>query len=150
MGGDRLATAAVAAAACLWRAPIDTSVIAFSDDAFVLASQGSGRAPEDVVTDLLRLRGHGTTDLALGLRTAAAQLERSRASRKVTILLSDARPTAGSDPAAIARGLDELVIVAPADDDSEAMTFAAATGARCVGVAGPSSIPDAIGYALFG
>jgi Mg-chelatase subunit ChlD len=150
MGGDRLATAAVAAAACLWRAPIDTSVIAFSDDAFVLASQGSGRAPEGVVTDLLRLRGHGTTDLALGLRTAAAQLERSRASRKVTILLSDARPTAGSDPAAIARGLDELVIVAPADDDSEAMTFAAATGARCVGVAGPSSIPDAIGYALFG
>jgi Mg-chelatase subunit ChlD len=150
MGGDRLATAAVAAAACLWRAPIDTSVIAFSDDAFVLAGQGSGRAPEDVVTDLLRLRGHGTTDLALGLRAAATQLERSQASRKVTILLSDARPTAGSDPVAAAGSLDELVIVAPADDDAEAMAFAAATGARCVGVAGPSSIPDAIGYALFG
>ena len=150
MGGDRLATAAVAAAACLWRAPLDTSVIAFSDDALVLAGQGSGREPESVVTDLLRLRGHGTTDLALGLRAAATQLARSGATRKVAIMLSDARPTAGSDPVAAARGLDELIIVAPHDDSAEAMALAAAVGGRCVEVDGPASIPDALGNALFG
>ena len=57
MGGARLATAAVAAAACLWRAPLDTSVVAFGDEAVVLAAQGSGRAPESVVEDLFRAAG---------------------------------------------------------------------------------------------
>jgi Mg-chelatase subunit ChlD len=150
MTGERLAAAAVAAAACLWRAPIDTSVVAFAEESVVIASQGSGREPEQVVDALLRLRGHGPTDLALGLRTAREQLDRSRATRRITILLSDARPTLGGDPAVAASALDELVILAPAGDSADAEELAATVGARCVSLAGPSSIPQAVAEALQG
>ena len=148
MGGERLATAAVAAAASLWRAPTDTSVIAFSDDALVLAPQGSGRDPEDVVNTLFRLRGHGTTDLAFAFRTAAAQLARSSATRRITLLLSDGRATAGDDPVLAASALDELVVLAPADDLDNARELADAVGGRCVAVTGPAAVPDALAEAL--
>ncbi len=144
MGGQRLATASVAAAACLWRAPLDTSVVAFADDALVLAPQGSGRGPERVVDDLLRLRGHGPTDIALALRTARAQLDRSTASRRITILLSDARPTKGGDPTLEAAALDELVVVAPEGDSAEAAALAASVGGRWTEIAGPASVPAAL------
>jgi len=150
MGGERLATAAVAAAASLWRAPIDTSVVAFSEEAIVIASQGSGRDAEDVVNQLFTLRGFGTTDLAFAFRTAAAQLSRSSASRRITLLLSDGRATAGDDPVEAAAMLDELVILAPADDIESAVELAGAVGGRCVGVTGPSAVPDALAEALLG
>jgi len=150
MTGERLAAAAVAAAACLWRAPVDTSVVAFAEESVVIASQGSGRETEQVVDALLRLRGHGPTDLALGLRTAREQLDRSRATRRITILLSDGRPTMGGDPVVAAGALDELVILAPAGDSADAEELAGAVGARCVSIAGPSSIPQAIAEVLAG
>ena len=148
MGGERLATAAVAAAASLWRAPIDTSVIAFSDDAIVIASQGSGRDAEDVVNQIFRLRGHGTTDLAFAFRTAAAQLARSSATRKITLLLSDGRATAGDDPTIAATDLDELIVLAPAEDAENAQSLADSVGGRCVMVSGPAHIPEALADAL--
>jgi Mg-chelatase subunit ChlD len=148
MGGARLATAAVAAAACLWRAPLDTSVVAFGDEAVVLAGQGSGRPAEDVVEDLFRLRGHGPTDLALGLRVARRQLDRSAAARRVTVLMSDARATKGGDPVAEAAALDELVVLCPAGDTCEAEQLADALGARWVAVGGPSGVPEALAEAL--
>ena len=43
MGGERLAAAAVAAAACAWRAPRDWSLLAFSDRVLVLKGQGQER-----------------------------------------------------------------------------------------------------------
>lgn len=150
MHGDRLATAAVAAASSLWRAPLDTSVVAFAEAAVVIAPQGSGREPETVIDSLLRLRGHGPTDLALGLHAAREQLDRSRASRRITILLSDARPTMGADPVAAAASLDELVILAPVGDSDDAQRLADAVGAVCVTVGGPASIPQAIAEALRG
>ena len=148
MSGDRLATAAVAAAACLWRAPLDTSVVAFGEEAVVIAAQGSAREPESVIDSLLRLRGHGPTDLALGLHAARAQLDRSRASRRITILLSDSRPTMGADPVAAAAELDELVILPPFGDSADAEQLADAVGARCIAIAGPSTIPRAGADAL--
>jgi len=148
MGGERLATAAVAAAATLWRAPVDASVIAFSEDAIVLSSQGSGRDAETVVNELFRLRGHGTTDLAFALRTANTQLSRSNASRRITLLLSDCRSTAGDDPVAAASALDELIVLAPAEDPEEAVALARSVGARCVTVSGPAHVPEALAEAL--
>ncbi len=46
MHGERLATAAVAAAAVVLRAPLDCSVVAFAEDAVVVKSQTEPRAPE--------------------------------------------------------------------------------------------------------
>ena len=143
MSGKRLATAAVAAAACAHRAPVDWSVLAFADRVIAVKSQDDSRSPLAVVDDLLRLRGQGTTDLAGALTAAGRQLERSRAKRRVTILMSDCRATAGSDPVAIARSLDELCIVAPTEDLEDAEAFARSVGAAVAVVDEPSDIPAA-------
>ena len=148
MSGDRLAVAAVAAAACSWRAPADWSVLAFSDRQLALKSQDDNRSPAAVVNDLLRLRGKGTTDLAGALQGAARQLERSRAKRRVTILLSDCRATAGVDPESVARHLDELCVIAPADDAEDAAAFARRSGARFATVGGAFDIPAALAAVL--
>lgn len=147
MTGTPLATSAVAAAAVAHRAA-DFSVVAFAEDAVVAKSQDSDKAAERVVTDVLTLRGFGTTNVALALRTAQIQLSRSRASRKITVLLSDCRSTAKGDMNAAAAGLDELVIIAPAGDADDAFAFGMAVGARVVTVSGPSHIPEALAAAL--
>lgn len=148
MGGKPLATSAVAAASVAWRAPDDYSVLAFGNDVVVAKSQDTSKPSERVVNDVLSLRGFGTTDLAGALLAAGQQLSRTRAGRKVTILLSDCRPTVDGDPVAAAKALEELVIIAPAEDDEEAQAFAARTGARLVTIDGPSDVPEAITNAL--
>ncbi|MGD9750296.1 MAG: VWA domain-containing protein [Acidimicrobiia bacterium] len=143
MGGERLAAAALAAAACSWRCGDDYSVLAFSDTILMMKGQDERRRPPEVVDDLLSLRGFGPTDLSLALRVAAGQLSLARASRRVAVLLSDCRPTAGADPALAAGALDELAIIAPDDDADDAEELAARVGARCVRLHGPGGIPAA-------
>ena len=96
------------------------------------------------------MRGYGTTDLAAALDAARAQLERCTARRRVAVLLSDCRATAGDDPVAAARRLDELCVIAPAGDAADAESFAAAAGASFASIAGPRSIPDAVTAVLEG
>lgn len=144
MGGRRLAAAALAASAVAWRAGDDYSVVAFSDQAVVLKAQDEVRPTEAVVDDLLVMRGHGTTNLALALDVARQQLARSRSPERVVLLMSDGRATAGDDPVGAARALDRLVILAPRGDSAEAQTLAAAVGAPAAEVAGPSEIPSAL------
>lgn len=148
MGGRALATAALAAAAVATRAPTDYSVLAFGNEVVVAKGQQTPRAGEAVVNDLLTLRGFGTTDLAAALYAAHDQLARSRAGRKIAVLLSDCRSTAGDDPLAAARALDELVIVAPERDAEEATEFAARAGARCLTVSGPAEVGAALSRAF--
>lgn len=148
MGGARLATAAVAAAACAQRAPDDWAAIAFSDRAVVLRSLDRPRPTAGVVGDILGLRGYGTTNLAAALIAAREQLARSPARRRVTLLLSDGRPTSGADPTAVARRCDELCVIAPADDAVHAADFASSVGAACAGVAGPNDFPAALAAVL--
>jgi Mg-chelatase subunit ChlD len=148
MGGKPLATSAVAAAAVALRAPHDYSVIAFGKDVIVAKSQDASKAGELVVDDVLALRGFGTTDLTAALRAANDQLARSRAGRKVCVLLSDCRSTVDGDPVAAAAALDELVIVAPEGDSDEALVFARQVGAEVATASGPSSVADALGELL--
>lgn len=148
MGGKPLATSAVAAAAVAGRSPEDYSVIAFGKDVVVAKSQDVQKSADRVINDVLTLRGFGTTDLAGALTVAQQQLARSRAARRVTILLSDCRATVEGDPVAVALGLDELVIVAPATDHDEASAFGARVGAQVFLIDGPSEIPDVMSRAL--
>ena len=148
MGGKPLATSAVAAAAVAWRSPSDYSVIAFGNDVVVAKSQDIDKSADRVVNDVLSLRGFGTTDLAGALTAASEQLRRSRAGRKVTILLSDCRATVEGDSAAAAAMLDEILVIAPEGDSDEAQAFAARVGARLTTASGPSSVADAIGSVL--
>ncbi len=148
MGGQPLATSAVTAAAVACRAPSDYSVLAFGKDIVVAKSQDVDKSTEQVVTDVLTLRGFGTTDLAGALQVANQQLSRSRAGRRIAVLLSDCRATVEGDVEAAARSLDEIVIIAPEDDADEAQLLAARIGARIALVSGPSKIPEALARVL--
>jgi len=144
MGGKPLATSAMAVAAVAWRSPEDYSVIAFGKDVVVTKSQNSTKAGERVVNDVLSLRGFGTTDLAGALRAAGEQLSRTRAGRRITIVLSDCRATVEGDVVAAACSLEEVVILAPAGDDAEARVLARQVGARVAVIDGPTDVPRAL------
>lgn len=148
MLGPRLATAAVVASAIVLSRPADASVLAVAREALVLRSQGSERTAEEIVGDLLVLRGHGVTDLSLALEAAEAQLARSDARRKVCLLLSDCRSTAGPDPVDAARRFDELAILAPTDDQADAESLSRQTGARLIPLDGPLGAAEAVQRAL--
>ncbi|BAN03811.1 vWA domain-containing protein [Ilumatobacter coccineus] len=148
MGGGPLATSAVTASAVAWRSPDDYSVLSFGKDVVAAKSQDQTKSNEAVVDSVLALRGFGTTDVAGALVAAADQLRRSTAGRKITVLLSDCRATVPGDVVAAARGVDELVIVAPEGDSEEAEALAAQTGARFTTVAGPSRAAEALATVL--
>jgi Mg-chelatase subunit ChlD len=130
MTGDRLAAAAMVAAACALRAPTEHAVLAFARDVRPLKRLQDTTAPETVVDRVLCLRGHGITGLAGALRAAAEVLADARAQRRVVVLLSDCRATDDEDPGPAASAIPELLIVAPRDDGDEAATLAAASGSR--------------------
>ena len=130
------------------RAPLDCSVIAFAEDAIVVKSQSEPRSPESVVGDLFRLRGSGVTDVALALRAAQGQLARSRASRRLTLLVSDCRPTTGGSPLADGAALDELVLLAPEDDHVDAEALADELGLRWYTLGGPTTVTASLRSAL--
>ena len=144
MGGKPLANSAMAAASIAAREPADYSVLVFGKDVIAAKSQDVHKSGDDVVNTVLALRGFGTTDLAGALHASREQLARSRASRRITVLLSDCRATVDGDARAAAISLDELVVIAPLEDDAEARVFADAVGARFTTVSGPSDIPDAM------
>ncbi len=144
MGGERLAAAALTAAACALRAPGDHAVLAFDRTVTVVRAMDSSRAPGAVVDAVLALRGHGVTSLSTALRAAGEQLARTRASRRVTVLLSDCRSTDEQDPTPAARALPELVVLSPADDSDEARALADRAGARWLPLAGAAGAPAAL------
>ena len=114
MSGLALAIAAIAAAGVVLAADgkLEPAVLAFSGSVTVLQRRGVRRPAADVVTELVAMRGHGRTDLAAGLRAAAAELAGSGGEREV-ILLSDCIATAGGDPAAALSGIDRLQVLLP-------------------------------------
>ena len=79
----------------------------------MLQAQGVRRPPEDLLSELVALRGHGTTDLAAGLREASKQLASAVADERMVVLLSDCLHTAGDDPADALAGIDRLHVLVP-------------------------------------
>lgn len=121
MSGRQVATAAVGAASVIVAAGqrADVSVVAFARDSIVLSSQGRCRRPEEVISDVLSLRGKGVTDLGLAFRAARSQLGRAAAAHREVILLSDGLATEGGNPFDAMRGIDRLHVVGTsADADS--------------------------------
>jgi Mg-chelatase subunit ChlD len=148
MSGGRLATAAVTAAACSWRAPAEYAVVSFARSVTVHRAIAGNTAAGEVVNRLLGLRGHGLTAVATALRQASEQLATARAARRVTVLLSDCRATDGEDPVAAAAAQEELLILAPADDSAEARQLAADSGARFAAIGTPADAPSALSALL--
>ena len=149
MGGKPLAAAAaVAAAAVAMRSPRSYSVLVFGKEIVAVKGQNADMSGDRVVTDVLSLRGHGTTDLAGALRAAGEQLSRSTAARKIVILLSDCRATVEGDAVGAAASLSEVVIIAPEQDCDEAIRFAGECGARIATAPGPSGVVEALAAVL--
>ncbi len=150
MSGDRLAAAALTAAACTWRAPAEFAVLSFARLVTVHRPLHGAASPEATVNTLLGLRGHGMTAVAAALHAAAEQLAAARASRRVTVLLSDCRATDGQDPLPAALGQAELLVIAPADDSAEARSLAAQAGARIAAITSADQAPAALARLLDG
>ena len=148
MSGERLAAAALTAAACALRAPGDHAVLSFARDVTVLRDMGSARSPDAVVDAVLSLRGHGVTALATALSAAAEQLSRTRAARRVVVLLSDCRATDEQDPVPAASALPELVVLSPAEDSEQAEELARRAGARWAGLTGAADAPRVLAELL--
>jgi magnesium chelatase subunit D len=118
MQGLAVALASVAAAGVIvaneaGREKLQPSVLTFSAGVQVLQAQGVRRPPEDLLSELVALRGHGTTDLAAGLREASKQLATAVADERTVVLLSDCLHTAGDDPADALAGIDRLHVLVP-------------------------------------
>ena len=113
MGGHAVALAAVAASAALGAAGdrLRCGVIAFASETLVLRDPGHAAPTETVIDDLLSLRGHGRTDLAAALQTAAGLLAGVPPGGRTAILLSDCLHTKGADPRAAAGALDCLHVL---------------------------------------
>lgn len=150
MTGARLAAAALTAAACAWRAPIEFAVLSFAREVRVHRALTASVSTGELVQRLLGLRGHGVTALGGALRAAGDQLGAARAGRRITVLLSDCRATDDEDPLPAAAGLEELLVLAPADDCAEAAEFAARAGARWEPMADAADAPAALARLLDG
>ncbi len=148
MDGSRLATAALAAAACTWRAPGELAVLAFGHRVLTIKDLRQHQPPESVAGSILRLRGHGTTDIDLALKAAGRQLASSQARRRVVVLLSDGESTTGDDPVPAAGALDELAVLAPADEPEHARRLTRQVGARLELVGGPLDVVAALNGVL--
>jgi magnesium chelatase subunit D len=149
MQGLAVALAAVAAAGVVIAAEgkLEPSVLAFGAGVRVLQAQGARRQREELLSELVALRGHGTTDLAAGLREASRQLAGAVADERVVVLLSDCLHTAGDEPAEALGGIDRLHVLVPlagAEAETTAATLAARGGGRAQPVARLSEVAPAL------
>ena len=155
MSGLAVAIAAVAAAGLVLAADrrLDPGVIAFGSDVTVLQARESRRIPEELVADLIGLRGHGMTDLAGGLRAAARELAGPAGGERVTILLSDCLRTAGDEASSALTGIDRLHVLCPLptpEAESAAAALARAGGGISQPVRGLAEVAPALTRALSG
>ena len=123
-------------------------MLAFGDRVPTVKELDQDQRPKSVVTSVLRLRGHGTTDIDLALKAARRELQATNARRRVVILLSDGESTTGDDPIPAARSIEELAIVAPADEPEHAVRLGREEGARVDLVDGPLDVVSALNGVL--
>jgi len=158
MQGDAVALAAVAAAGVVLActnggaggAAQDPGVLSFGSGVQTLAAHGVPRPAQELVAELVALRGHGTTDLAAALRAASAQLAGAVAEERTVVLLSDCLHTAGDDPLGALAGIDRLHVLlpVPGGPDADARRAAGALAARGGGLCVPVARLGEVGAAL--
>ncbi|MGY1705273.1 VWA domain-containing protein [Geodermatophilus sp. SYSU D00697] len=153
VAGDELAVAVLTASALAQRMrPGDElAVVAFWSRAVVLRTLSTDPRTDVVIDRLFDLDGGGTTDLDLGLRTAAAQLAGSRAAARDVLLLSDGVPTDSPDPlpaaAALARAGAHLHVLSLSEEPesvARCAALAAAGDGRVAPLLRPTQAPAAV------
>ncbi|MGY1620308.1 VWA domain-containing protein [Geodermatophilus sp. SYSU D00691] len=153
VAGDELATAVLTASALVsrMRPGDELGVVAFWSKAVVLRPLSADPRIDLVVDRLCDLRGHGTTDLELGLTTAAALVARSRAADRQVLLLSDGLATESPDPigaasslARVPARLSVLALSAEKGAMASCTALAGAGGGRVAPLHRPSQAPAAV------
>jgi Mg-chelatase subunit ChlD len=153
VAGDELAAAVLTTAALAQRMrPGDElAVVAFWSTALLLQPLSALPRTELLVDRLFELKGGGTTDLDLALRTASAQLATTRTAEREVLLLSDGMPTDSPDPrpaaAALARTgarLHVLGVSSAPESMGNCSALAASGGGRAVPLHRPSQAPAAV------
>ncbi|WP_433506410.1 AAA family ATPase [Pseudonocardia halophobica] len=125
MQGLAVALAAVSAAGVVLASEsgsgkLEPGVLAFGSQVRTLQRQGVRRPPDELIGELVALRGHGTTDVAAALREASVQLAGAVADERMVVLLSDCLHTSGDDPLTALGGIDRVHVLCPLpDEDAE-------------------------------
>ncbi|WP_344313452.1 vWA domain-containing protein [Fodinicola feengrottensis] len=162
VAGPRLATAVLTAGALCHRiVDAELAVLAFWSRTVLLRPLGPAAAGTvaQLVDRLADLRGGGTTDLALALRTTLDQARLARAARRDVLLLTDGVRTEGDDPlpvAASAAGLGVRIHVlglkAPTGEEetgeATCRAIASASGGRYAAVGSPLDAAAAVSAVL--
>jgi Mg-chelatase subunit ChlD len=121
MRGEKMRTAAATVAALSRDLVHDQlAVVAFWSDAAVLTPLSTPASSIEILDALLRIPARGLTNVHFALTVAHAELARSAARSRTTILLSDAVHNAGPDPRPIARRFPELHVLLQTDGEHDA------------------------------
>ncbi|HEV7469589.1 MAG TPA: AAA family ATPase [Pseudonocardia sp.] len=152
MQGLAVALAAVAASGVVLAsetggAKLEPGVLAFGSGVRTLQRQGVRRPPDELIGELVALRGHGTTDIAAALREASRQLAGAVADERMVVLFSDCLHTAGDEPTTALGGIDRLHVLCPLPDE-DAEKASAALAARGGGTCRPVRRLAEVGPAL--
>ncbi|MGH3468480.1 MAG: vWA domain-containing protein [Thermocrispum sp.] len=95
------------------------ALVAFWADAALLKPLEAQVPGPRLLDQLLRIPARGLTNVHFGMTVAHAELARSAARRRTTILLTDAVHNAGPDPRAMARRFPELHVLLQTDGEHD-------------------------------
>ena len=98
----------------------DLAVVAFWRDAALLKPLHTHRPAPRLLDDLLRIPARGLTNVHFALAVALAELGRSSARQRITVLLSDAVHNAGPDPRLLAARFPRLHVLLQIDGEHDA------------------------------
>ncbi|WP_226370408.1 vWA domain-containing protein [Pseudonocardia oceani] len=120
MRGEKVRMAAATVAALSTDLRDDQlAVVAFWSDAALLAPLTAPVPPARLLDALLRIPARGLTNVHFALTVAHAELARSAARRRTTVLLTDAVHNAGPDPRELARRFPELHVLLQTDGEHD-------------------------------
>ncbi|GAB4340567.1 MAG: hypothetical protein Kow0099_16600 [Candidatus Abyssubacteria bacterium] len=130
MSGEKLALLAVAAAVLAYKLPSDDfAIISFESTASILKKIRVSLAIEKLVTRILEVPAIGYTNIEAGLTQGLEQLARGTHKRRVGILLSDGKHTAGDSPLVTAARFRQLHVVLLGDFNTDPDACAAIASA---------------------
>jgi Mg-chelatase subunit ChlD len=96
------------------------ALVAFWSDAALLKPLDAHVPPGRLLDQLLRIPARGLTNVGFALSVARAELHRSPARHRTSVLLSDAVHNAGPDPRLVARWFPRLHVLLETDGEHDA------------------------------
>ena len=145
MSGKKLALAAVAAAVLSMKLPSeDFSLVGFESAAHTLCPLNTHETTESIIEKIFRQSARGYTNIEAALRQGRRELEKSKAKRKVGLLITDGIFTAGGDPVNEAALFPRLFVFLTEDhkmDPELCRTMARLGKGRYIAVKGYEDLP---------